>query len=199
MDAVVATAVGVAGAMLGVWIGGRNAERLAERLEDRREKRALGDLSAEVQAAARLVRIELLAAIDRVEAALDNGRWYPFYKLEAVAWITHAPTLAPHLDENHFDTVAQAYVRMQQVGLAIDHATTFIETRQKLLNRIDGLVLSDGGEELITKVYEVGARARAALGVLGPLAEPEFLVFGLDASAVDPRVRVIAAARDRRA
>jgi hypothetical protein len=189
-----AAVAGVGGTLLGVWVGGRNATRL----EDRREKRALADMSAEVQAAARLVRTELLAAFDRSEAALASDRWYPFYKLDAVAWNTHAPTLAPHLDQDDYDTVAQAYVRIQQVGLAIDYAATFTETRQKLLNRIDGLVLSEGGEELITKVHEFGSRARRALGVLAPLAEPDFLVFDLDASAIDPRVRVVAAARHRR-
>ena len=103
------------GALLGALIGGLLTGAVQWRLERRREE-------AQAKDGARPLRVELSLAKGRVESAIEELLWWPFYEMAFEPWDRYRDVLAVDLDPEGWDSVTQSVAQLRALSEGMENA-----------------------------------------------------------------------------
>lgn len=103
------------GALLGALIGGLLTGAVQWRLERRREE-------AQAKDGARPLRVELSLAKGRVESAIEELLWWPFYEMAFEPWDRYRDVLAVDLDPEGWDSVTQSVAELRALSEGMEKA-----------------------------------------------------------------------------
>ncbi len=152
MDAaVISGASAIGGALVGALAGG---------IADWRLERHRSHLRA--KAGARLLRADLLTTEKRLEAAIRELQWWPFYSMDMQPWDDYRDVLAEALDTKSWVHVSQSALELQALSEGMRKAPTTDPTAPRQTTR-----------GAATNMLTIRSNAIQAFNALGELADDD--------------------------